>query len=102
MTLTTAKPNLECSTGVHTEHLCYMVSQGFHISDEQEYKALVENDLYIPKDRAFPLPGVVGTCGHSATGKMINLYQSFAQGLPVAVLGYHLSYLALQRLPLGI
>jgi len=42
---------------------------------------LVTANLYIPKGRAFPLPGVVGTCGHSATGKMINLYQSFAQGL---------------------
>ena len=42
---------------------------------------LVTANLYIPKGRPFPLPGVVGTCGHSATGKMINLYQSFAQGL---------------------
>jgi len=42
---------------------------------------LVTANLYIPKGRDFPLPGVVGTCGHSATGKMINLYQSFAQGL---------------------
>ncbi len=42
---------------------------------------LVTANLYIPKGRTFPLPGVVGTCGHSATGKMINLYQSFAQGL---------------------
>jgi len=42
---------------------------------------LVTANLYIPKGRVFPLPGVVGTCGHSATGKMINLYQSFAQGL---------------------
>ncbi len=42
---------------------------------------LVAANLYIPKGRAFPLPGVVGTCGHSATGKMIPVYQSFAQGL---------------------
>ncbi len=42
---------------------------------------LVTANLYIPKGRSFPLPGVVGTCGHSATGKMINLYQSFSQGL---------------------
>ncbi len=46
MAQTTTQPNLECCTGVHTEHLCYMVSQGFHISDEPEYKALVENALY--------------------------------------------------------
>ncbi|MBN2594278.1 MAG: acetylxylan esterase [Sedimentisphaerales bacterium] len=42
---------------------------------------LVTANLYIPKGRDFPLPGVVGTCGHSATGKAIDLYQSFAQGL---------------------
>ncbi len=47
---------------------------------------LVTANLYIPKGRDFPLPGVVGTCGHSATGKMIGVYQSFAQGL--ARLGY--------------
>ena len=38
--------DLKCCTGLHTEHLCYMVSQGFHVSDEQEYKALVENPRY--------------------------------------------------------
>ena len=47
---------------------------------------LVTANLYIPKGRSFPLPGVVGTCGHSATGKAIDFYQSFAQGL--ARLGY--------------
>ena len=36
---------LDQGSGVksHMEHLCYMVSQGFHVSDEQEYKVLVEN-----------------------------------------------------------
>ncbi len=47
---------------------------------------LVTADLYIPKGRDFPLPGVVGTCGHSATGKAVEPYQSYAQGL--ARLGY--------------
>jgi dienelactone hydrolase/pimeloyl-ACP methyl ester carboxylesterase len=42
---------------------------------------LVTANLYIPKGRDFPLPGVVGTCGHSANGKASELYQSFAQGL---------------------
>jgi len=42
---------------------------------------LVTANLYIPKGRPFPLPGVVGTCGHSATGKAIDFYQSFSQGL---------------------
>ncbi len=47
---------------------------------------LVTANLYIPKGRNFPLPGVVGTCGHSINGKCAEAYQSFAQGL--ARLGY--------------
>jgi len=42
---------------------------------------LVTANLYVPKNRRFPLPGVVGTCGHSANGKAAEAYQSFAQGL---------------------
>jgi dienelactone hydrolase len=42
---------------------------------------LVTANLYIPKDRKLPLPGVVGTCGHSSNGKAAEAYQSFAQGL---------------------
>jgi dienelactone hydrolase len=47
---------------------------------------LVTSNLYIPKDRKFPLPGVVGTCGHLDNAKAGEAYQSFAQGL--ARLGY--------------
>ena len=47
---------------------------------------LVTANLYIPKGRKFPLPGVVGTCGHSDNGKAAEAYQSFAQGL--ARMGY--------------
>lgn len=47
---------------------------------------LVTANLYIPKGGRGPLPGVVGTCGHSANGKAGGTYQSFAQGL--ARLGY--------------
>ncbi|MBL9199041.1 MAG: acetylxylan esterase [Opitutaceae bacterium] len=46
----------------------------------------VTANLYVPKGRAGKLPGVVGTCGHSANGKAAEAYQSFAQGL--ARLGY--------------
>ncbi len=46
----------------------------------------VTANLYVPKGRDNPLPGVVGTCGHSANGKAAEPYQSFAQGL--AKLGY--------------
>ena len=37
---------LECCTGNHTEHLCYLMSQGFNLSDEQEFKMLVEDAEY--------------------------------------------------------
>ena len=42
---------------------------------------LVTANLYIPKERDFPLPGVVGTCGHSSNGKASEFYQGFSQGL---------------------
>jgi cephalosporin-C deacetylase-like acetyl esterase len=41
----------------------------------------VTANLYLPKGRKFPLPGVVGSCGHSAIGKAEEAYQMFAQGL---------------------
>jgi dienelactone hydrolase len=41
----------------------------------------VTANLYIPTGRKLPLPGVVGSCGHSNNGKAANPYQSFAQGL---------------------
>lgn len=41
----------------------------------------VTANLYIPKGRKFPLPGVVGTCGHSSNGKANEAYQAFSQGL---------------------
>ena len=47
---------------------------------------LVTANLYIPKGKKFPLPGVVGTCGHSSNGKMAEYYQAYAQSL--ARLGY--------------
>lgn len=47
---------------------------------------LVTANLYVPKGRKFPLPGVVGACGHTTNGKAHDEYQSFAQGL--ARLGY--------------
>ena len=46
----------------------------------------VTANLYIPKGLKFPLPAVVGTCGHSANGKAASAYQSFSQGL--ARMGY--------------
>lgn len=46
----------------------------------------VTANLYIPTGRDYPLPGVIGSCGHSTNGKAAEAYQSFAQGL--ARLGY--------------
>ena len=46
----------------------------------------VTGNLYVPKARAFPLPGVIGVCGHSSNGKAETAYQSFSQGL--ARMGY--------------
>jgi dienelactone hydrolase len=46
----------------------------------------VTANLYLPKGRPFPVPGVVGSCGHSDNGKAAEPYQAFAQGL--ARLGY--------------
>jgi dienelactone hydrolase len=48
---------------------------------ESRPEFLVTANLYIPKGRPLPLPGVVGTCGHSDTGKAYQAYQGFAQGL---------------------
>jgi len=42
---------------------------------------LVTANVYIPKGQKFPVPGVIGTCGHSTNGKAAEAYQSFAQGL---------------------
>ena len=46
----------------------------------------VTANLYLPKGRKSPAPGVVGVCGHSLNGKGEDAYQSFAQGL--ARMGY--------------
>jgi hypothetical protein len=31
-----------CKSPSHGRHLCYIVSQGFHLSDPQEYQSLVK------------------------------------------------------------
>jgi dienelactone hydrolase len=42
---------------------------------------LVTANLYVPRGRKPPLPGVIGACGHSTNGKAAEAYQAFAQGL---------------------
>lgn len=46
----------------------------------------VTGNLYVPKGKTAPMPGVIGVCGHSLNGKAAEAYQSFAQGL--ARMGY--------------
>ena len=41
------QPDTDSRTGSHSEHLCYMISQGFHLTDAAEYNALLENPRYI-------------------------------------------------------
>ena len=53
---------------------------------ESRPQFLVTANLYVPAGKKFPLPGVVGSCGHSLNGKAAEAYQSFAQGL--ARMGY--------------
>ncbi len=53
---------------------------------ESRPQFLVTANLYIPKNKKFPLPGVIGTCGHATKAKASKPYQSYAQGL--AKLGY--------------
>jgi ATP-dependent Clp protease ATP-binding subunit ClpA len=36
------KHNLECKSESHGQHLCYIISQGFHLSDEEAYRNLVK------------------------------------------------------------
>lgn len=53
---------------------------------ESRPQFFVTANLYVPNAQKFPVPGVVGSCGHSDNGKAAEAYQSFAQGL--ARMGY--------------
>ena len=43
----TLTSNSTCDSELHNEHLCYIRSQGFHLTNEQEYNALVEDVRYM-------------------------------------------------------
>lgn len=51
------------------------------VTFESRPEFFVTANLYVPKGRTGPFPGVVGSCGHSVNGKAAEAYQSFAQGL---------------------
>ena len=53
---------------------------------ESRPEFFVTANLYVPNNRKLPLPGVVGSCGHSTNGKAAETYQAFAQSL--ARIGY--------------
>ena len=36
----------DCNSELHGEHLCYIISQGFNLTDEQGYQALVEQPAF--------------------------------------------------------
>jgi hypothetical protein len=36
----------DCGSELHEEHLCYIISQGFNLADEQGYLALVEDPAF--------------------------------------------------------
>ncbi|TWT79243.1 Acetyl xylan esterase (AXE1) [Planctomycetes bacterium CA13] len=57
--------------GYQIEKLIYESRPGFPVTA----------NLYVPTNRKSPMPGVVGTCGHSQNGKAAEPYQAFAQGL---------------------
>lgn len=48
-----------CAGELHTGHLCYLLSQGFHLEDAEAYTVLVQN----PRFRC-------GHCGRTAAGQM--------------------------------
>ncbi len=48
----------------------------------------VTGNLYLPKAKASPSPGVIGVCGHSTNGKAAEAYQSFSQGLAAKATWY--------------
>ncbi|MCP4256510.1 MAG: hypothetical protein GY774_03175 [Planctomycetes bacterium] len=43
----TVKGNSTCNSEQHSQHLCYIRSQGFHLTNKQEYTALVEDAKYM-------------------------------------------------------
>ncbi len=55
----------------HIENVIFESRPGFFVTA----------NLYVPKGRVHPLPGVVASCGHSINGKAAEAYQAFAQGL---------------------
>ncbi len=46
MITTTVGHNTKCTSPLHSEHLCYLLSQGFNISDKKEFECLVDDPKF--------------------------------------------------------
>ena len=40
------KDNAECCDDEHSQHLCYFVSYGYHVNDQDEYKSKVADPQF--------------------------------------------------------
>ena len=38
--------NPECKSESHSNHLCYFVSQGFHLTNDKEYNTMVQDPQF--------------------------------------------------------
>ncbi len=46
MTKEAFKDSSGCGSSSHEQHLCYIISQGFHLNDEAEYQVLIKNPKF--------------------------------------------------------
>jgi len=67
---TRRKLEILCDAELHNEHLCYIVSQGLHLSDALAYEALIDE----PRFRC-------GHCGRHARSHRTLKYNKFCIGL---------------------
>ena len=72
------KTPLNAKTVGKLDHEHYTIEKVIFESQPQYY---VTANLYVPKNRKFPLPGVLVTCGHSDDAKAYDEYQMTCLGL---------------------
>ena len=60
MTKEHPKNNPVCKSDEHTKHLCYFVSYGYHMNNEEDYKGLVDE----PKFKCY-ICGRIAHCAES-------------------------------------
>jgi hypothetical protein len=46
MNVKTQKTAERCDIESHAEHLCYLLSQGFHLDDARAYQTLIQNPRF--------------------------------------------------------